>query len=76
MAKGLSKKQTEVYEKLSELCVQNPDGASPTDLGVAMGYPVIQASTRVVPFLKAMISKGLVERVALSRKNVLYKIVS
>lgn len=69
----LTPHQRDVFDKLDILCKGEPDGLSPTDLGVALGYEYTAASGRVARILKKLIETGMVTRVDFGKGRVLYR---
>lgn len=71
----LTPHQRKVFDKLDVLGKGEPDGISPTALGVAMGWAYKNASAQSGKYLKALIDAKLVRRVDFGKGRVLYRTV-
>jgi len=58
------------------ILAQAPNGMTPTHLGQALGRGYFTASSAVTGPLKRLVAAGLVERIALSRSQVTYRITA
>lgn len=68
MSIKLKKSEQAVLDKVKEL----GDEVTPTQVGMALGYPHVRASSRVAPALKALTEAGLLVRRKITHNMVTY----